>query len=271
MSSTYSAASAASPLASNEPECEPSRSARSTPTPGQSSPSIGPPFHATKTLEPLTQIGLPLTGSGLMSSVGASHARTSATQEREQDSPGSVPAYGLKSPAWLANFDRDTSLWKTSQHCLVEGLATYSETWPRSGTMRSGTAYQLPTLVPLTVETESGSWPTPTSRDHKGAYSAASQLLKPRNLLPDAVRRFPTPKARDHQGVSQRSIHAPGDALPNMVAYLEGSTTAAEIRSNGRLNPTWVEWLMGFPLTWTALDASEMPSSRKSPKSSGGQ
>jgi len=36
---------------------------------------------------------------------------------------------------------------------------------------------------------------------------------------------------------------------------------------NGRLNPTWVEWLMGFPLTWTVLQASETPSSRKSRKS----
>jgi hypothetical protein len=39
----------------------------------------------------------------------------------------------------------------------------------------------------------------------------------------------------------------------------------------GALNPTWVEWLMGFPSEWTALDASEMPSSRRSRKSSGAQ
>ena len=29
--------------------------------------------------------------------------------------------------------------------------------------------------------------------------------------------------------------------------------------SGGQLNPTWVEWLMGFPLGWTDLSASEMP------------
>ena len=27
----------------------------------------------------------------------------------------------------------------------------------------------------------------------------------------------------------------------------------------GQLNPTWVEWLMGFPLGWTDLSASETP------------
>ncbi len=27
----------------------------------------------------------------------------------------------------------------------------------------------------------------------------------------------------------------------------------------GQLNPTWVEWLMGFPPGWTDLEASETP------------
>ena len=40
---------------------------------------------------------------------------------------------------------------------------------------------------------------------------------------------------------------------------------------SGSLNPTWVEWLMGFPLMWTALDPSVTPSSRKSSRKSGGQ
>ena len=29
--------------------------------------------------------------------------------------------------------------------------------------------------------------------------------------------------------------------------------------NGGQLNPTWVEWLMGFPLGWTDLNASETP------------
>ncbi len=31
----------------------------------------------------------------------------------------------------------------------------------------------------------------------------------------------------------------------------------------GQLNPTWVEWLMGFPLGWTDLEPLETPSFRR--------
>jgi hypothetical protein len=35
---------------------------------------------------------------------------------------------------------------------------------------------------------------------------------------------------------------------------------------SGRLNPTWVEWLMGYPTEWTALEDSATLSCRKSRK-----
>ena len=41
--------------------------------------------------------------------------------------------------------------------------------------------------------------------------------------------------------------------------------------AGGALNPTWVEWLMGFPAGWTDLGDSETPSSRKLSKSSAGR
>jgi hypothetical protein len=44
--------------------------------------------------------------------------------------------------------------------------------------------------------------------------------------------------------------------------YSDGTITAEERRAmragnGGKLNPTWVEWLMGFPLGWTDLEDSE--------------
>jgi len=32
-----------------------------------------------------------------------------------------------------------------------------------------------------------------------------------------------------------------------------------QIQNRGMLNPTWVEWLMGFPIGWTDLEDSETP------------
>lgn len=64
---------------------------------------------------------------------------------------------------------------------------------------------------------------------------------------------YPTPKSRDWKGQTQRGIHAPMDALPNMDGG-EGKAIG------GLLNPLWVEWLMGFPPEWTVLNALEMQS-----------
>src|SRR3990172_688208 len=111
-------------------------------------------------------------------------ARTYQSQEIKQVLTVNVQDYGKNSVELLAKYDPDTQSWRTCQLSLVEtegdGLAEFSETWPRSGMMRNGIAYQLPPLVPLTVEIEFGSLPTPTSRDHKGAYSEESQKRKPR-------------------------------------------------------------------------------------------
>jgi hypothetical protein len=41
---------------------------------------------------------------------------------------------------------------------------------------------------------------------------------------------------------------------------------AEDPKATGSLNPTWVEWLMGFPLGWTDCGASETRSSRRSRK-----
>jgi hypothetical protein len=76
--------------------------------------------------------------------------------------------------------------------------------------------------------------------------------------LPAAVKYWPTPTSRDWKdGCSIGSV--PVNGL--LGRAVEPSAQA------GSLKPTWVEWLMGFPLGWTALEPSATPSSRKSRKS----
>lgn len=258
MSSISSAASADLALASNELECEPSRSARLRRSNGQSSPSTGPMSLVTTTSEPLAPIVSDQTEFPWMLSAEDSPVRTSARRASELALMESGAASGESTPALLASYDHVSSSWRTSQLCLVEGLTVFSETWPRSGMMRSGTAYRLPPLAPLTSETEFGLWATPTVN---GNYNRKGASPTSGDGLATQVRKWPTPTASDadkwsHQSLEERKSKGQQVRLPTAVSPEGGA--------GGSLNPTWVEWLMGFPLEWTALKDWAMRSSRKS-------
>ena len=67
--------------------------------------------------------------------------------------------------AW---YDQKESCWRTWQLCLIEGLEKFSETWPPSGIIVSGIAYQLKPLVCPMKERDFISLPTPLASDYKG-------------------------------------------------------------------------------------------------------
>lgn len=91
-----------------------------------------------------------------------SPVRTSASPARERASTASDQDYGASTPDLLAKYDHATSSWRTSPSFSGEDLPVFSGTWPRSGSMRSGTAYQLPTLARPITGTGSGLLPTPS-------------------------------------------------------------------------------------------------------------
>ena len=69
---------------------------------------------------------------------------------------------------------------------------------------------------------------------------------------------WPTPAASEaRQGYPNRQGDKEGtqESLSTVVIDGQGGRDAI----SGQLNPTWVEWLMGFPLGWTDLEPSEMP------------
>lgn len=68
--------------------------------------------------------------------------------------------------------------------------------------------------------------------------------------LEQYVSLFPTPSASPwRSGRASSATHARNSRpLNEFMVALEGS---------GELNPTWEEWLLGFPLDWTRLDEDE--------------
>jgi hypothetical protein len=202
-----------------------------------------------------------------MSSPGASHAKTLALPENSAAwAKAPVPACGPRLSDLLATYDRATSSWRTSQHCLLaqvngeaDGLAEYSETWPSAGMMRNGKTYRRqPWALPI-AENVSGLLPTPTATDGKGAVSGET-LIKRMNH-PRGVRL--------EEFLLRRRIPTPNTVSGHQVGRLDewGGKNPFRGTADGKehLHPSFCEWLMGFPIGWTDLAPVATPSSPKSP------
>jgi hypothetical protein len=232
------------------------------------------------TFKPYQQLDWLTTESPLMSSAEDSLAKTSALQEREQDLQASAADSGGTSTGSLKKSARRGSSLKTYQPFAVTDWEMSCGPSLRSGTMRSGTVYPLPPLALLTDGTESGLWPTPTAvwRPMGGnvrllrekvlagemTEEEATQMLgkSPYASQGKLKAMWPTPAARDYRGANgyettmeklKQGKRPHLDQLPNAVQAAENKPI------RGTLNPTWVEWLMGFPLGWTDSKPSATP------------
>ena len=127
-------------------------------------------------------------------------------------------------------------------------------------------------------------WPTPTAGDDRGSSpgildAVARHRAKGQHKqvgLRDAVKLWPTPAVVD--GMGGRIDKTLGGKRPSgakrtvsLATAVYNTPTANDAKNNGspsqvnrdslnsqiggQLNPTWVEWLMGFPLGWTDLKA----------------
>jgi hypothetical protein len=88
-------------------------------------------------------------------------------------------------------------------------------------------------------------FPTPTATDHKNQPTSASWKAKGgvnyKLSNPEIQQKWGTPKAQD-------SRHALTDrGKGNLGEQVSG------LHNGGKLNPLWVEWLMGYPIGWTDL------------------
>ena len=193
----------------------------------------------------------------LTSFLEAFPVRTSAPPEKEQESTERDQVCGDTWQELLVKYDLASSSWKT-HHCLwEEDLQESSVTLPKWGMMRDGVLWERTTLPPLTSGTESGLWHTPTCHNAKEAGYPAEYKRKTPTLAAEAImgmpaKMWPTPSANED------AAGTPDGKMQRMLGnHLDIRGTTQKEWSRGTLNPTWVEWLMGWPVGWTDLNALE--------------
>ena len=211
--------------------------------------------------------------------LAASPVKTSPPQAKAQASKEAAPVCGPRWRGSSVKWDHDSSSWKTAPSSPDGVSMSFSGTWPRWGVMRDGVCSERLTPVRPTNESASGSWPTPNKMDaadtasmcdpkhwHVRAMQKMEQGIHLQFPLRVAVQMWPAPEAgmpvaTPHSQMLRETWPTPtkADAMggPGRAETCQGGENL-RTSVGGQLNPTWVEWLMGWPLGWTDLRASAM-------------
>jgi DNA (cytosine-5)-methyltransferase 1 len=114
-------------------------------------------------------------------------------------------------------------------------------------------------------------WPTPTASQARseGMILQMRQLVESGtttvaeaeamiggSLTPKRMSKWPTPVCQDSRHATTRHLDPKNQHWKSNLGEVVMSLEQPNI--GGRLNPTWVEWLMGWPLGWTDLKPLEM-------------
>lgn len=175
---------------------------------------------------------------------------------------------------------------------MQNGLCWERTTWePRTSGNASGYLHMIPTPTACNAPNKGSNtrgpkslmdvastdwmpgmmWPTATTKGLDGGSNSRKALLKKGvwigtptascggkesnretgKKLITVVSQFPTPRTKGMCGGTgsyqkMKDLEAKGIITPDERRQMTAG-------SGGQLNPTWVEWLMGWPLEWTAL------------------
>jgi hypothetical protein len=216
-----------------------------------------------------------------------SRAKTYQPPEKAQGLTESDQECGVTWRGWLAKYDPDSSLWRTAQCSFLEDLNESLVTLPRSGMTRNGLLWELPMLEQTIRGTEFGlseNWPIPDANCGKRGTQPNWQPKRKSGqtaqyTINQAVRdkqTWPTPRSCSAMAATITPESAWNEKRnPNLETVVgrvmfptptchnskEGAypaeynrkTPTLATHAGGKLNPMWVEWLMGWPLAWTDL------------------
>ena len=171
----------------------------------------------------------------------------------------------------------ESSIWHSTR-CFL--------TWKRKVTKSRRSLFQLAVSMPRIEETESLFWPTPSTGaglcGGTGNFKTLQRMAE-KGLITEEERRqlsqgnggktnpgllewlmgyeqqfttlLPTPRASDYKGSPiNRFWRERESSYRRQLDELLECTPLGKI---GLENPEWVEWLMGYPIGWTELNASE--------------
>lgn len=149
-------------------------------------------------------------------------ARISALRELEEAWEASEADLLSKSSDLSKSFAHLSSSLKTSLRLGQEDLDVWSQPWPASGMTVDGRLFRPQSLAPRTCVKDGSYLPTPCARDYRspGASRTRKKNLEERRGIP-------------------------------LSQYFK-------MTFGKRLHPTFVEWMMGFPLKHTVLSPSVM-------------
>jgi hypothetical protein len=155
-----------------------------------------------------------------MSSQAVFHAKTLVPQEKESGLTESVQDSGEKWQGSFAKYDPATHSLRTPQCSLFEDSTEFCAILPKWGLMLNGELWEQQTLVQSTRGIESGLSPN----------------------LPPPPSKWPTP-----------TTPSGGGNCGGSGAYKNAIKNGTHIPHS--INPNLYEWLMGWPIDWTKLDA----------------
>jgi len=194
-----------------------------------------------------------------------------------------LPESSVTLPRW--GMMQDGECWERITLPLLIG-ATESGSLPTPtansyGTNQGGAQGRKGKIRPsLQTMARKNFWPTPTAAEadkisnqanygHKGLSNHPAIVGKPtrpkRKKSRKGEKQWPTPSARDWKdspGMSKEGVNPDGSVRKRDDQLARRVFTQEDTQTGGLLNPNWVEWLMGWPIGWTDLNALATDKSR---------